>query len=209
MVSELLEIEETAETVDAAVEKALQQFDCSRAEVEIDIVQPPSTGLFGLFSKHATVRVRLNDRAHIATLVCRELMERTGFDAGTRVSHGSDQHEVEIVGEDASLVIGRKGQTLDALQYLTVALTDRLTEDRTAVVLDCDNYRQKRRSFIRRLGRRLSAQVKRSGKSITVQPLPPQERRIMHLTLQGEESVDLKSIGQGFERKMVISPRRG
>lgn len=209
MISELLDIEISADSLEEAVEEALGHFDCTRAEVDIDVIEAPSPGFLGFFGKKARVHVRLTDRSHIAAFVCRTLLSRTGFCASAAASIATDQCQIDISGADTSMVIGRKGQTLDALQYLTVALTDRLTDDRTPVVLDCDNYRQKRNTFIRRLGRRLSAQVKRSGKPVTVQPMPPRERRIMHLSLKNDETVDIKSIGQGFERKMVISPRRG
>ena len=209
MISELLDIEISADSVENAVEKALTHFGCTRAEVSVEIVEAPSSGFLGLFRNKAKVRVRLTDRSYIAAFVCRNILKKSGFSATASVSICGDQCDIDITGHDMPRIIGRKGQTLEALQYLTVALTDRLTADRSSFVLDCDNYRQKRKTFISRLAQRLASQVHRTGKPATVQPLPPQERRIMHVTLQHNESLDVKSLGQGFERKMVISPRRG
>lgn len=205
----MLDIEVAADSLESAVQRALDQFGCTRAEVDIDIVEAPSPGFLGFFRKKAKVRVRLTDRSHMAAFVCQNLLDRSGLSAAAAVSVCSDQSEIEISGSDTPIVIGRKGQTLDALQYLTVAITDRFTADRSPVALDCDNYRQKRKSFIRRLAERLGTQAKKTGKPVTVPPLPPRERRIMHVALQDNEGLDIRSLGQGFERKMLISPRRG
>ncbi|MFO7983282.1 MAG: RNA-binding cell elongation regulator Jag/EloR [Desulfuromonadales bacterium] len=205
----MLDIEIVAYSIENAVQMALDRFGCTRAEIDVDIIEAPSPGFFGLFRKKAKVRVRLTDRSHVAAFVCQNLLDKSGLTAAANLSVCRDQSEIDISGPDMPKVIGRKGQTLDALQYLAVAITDRFTADRTPVVLDCDNYRQKRKTFIRRLADRLGTQAKKSGKPVTVPPLPPRERRIMHVTLQKFEALDIRSQGQGFERKMVISPRRG
>lgn len=210
MMIELLQKTTSGKSIDQAVEVALGHFDCTRAEIDIEVLQVPSSGLFGLlFSKPARIRAVLKDRGFMAAMVCRCILERSGLEGRVKICPGSDQIVLDIDSEDPRRIIGRQGQTIDALQYLVVAATDRLGSDRTPVSIDCDNHREKRGHFLRRLGQRLSSQVKESGKPATVQPLPPQERRILHLTLEDERSLEIKSVGQGFERKMVISPRRG
>lgn len=207
MIKNFLQFEATAESLEKAVEMALSHFGCTRAEIDVDVLSAPSAGFFGFFRKPARIQARLTDRAYIGSLICQQLLDRVGFDGQCQPSLGSDRIDLLISGEDVRSIIGRKGQCLDALQYLVVALADRVTEDRMPLILDSDDYRQKRQAFLRRLARRLVAQVKKSGKPVTVQPLPPQERRVLHLTLETEDAVDVKSVGQGYERKMVISPR--
>lgn len=210
MINDLLQIETSGKSIDQAVEAALQHFGCTRAEIDIDVLQTPSSGLLGLlFSKPALIRAVLKDRAFIAGMVCQTILDKSDLGGEVEVCPGSDQIVVDIRSEDPSTIIGRQGQTIDALQYLVVAATDRRGNDRTPISLDCDNHREKRRAFLLRLGRSLSSQVKKSGKPANVQPLPPQERRVLHLAIEEEQTLDIKSVGQGFERKMVISLRRG
>lgn len=210
MLIDLIESEVTADTVDAAVDRALERFGCSRAEINTDILQVPSTGFLGLFGRRpARVRVRLIDRAFVARRLCQHLLAMSGFDASVTVHPASDRIDLQITSPESSLVIGRRGQTLDALQALVVTLTDRHVAERTPIVLDVDDYRTRRAESLRQLARRLSSQVRRSGRPATVQPLSPDERRIVHQTLEDEPGIETRSIGQGFERKMLVSSRRG
>lgn len=210
MLYDLIETETVAATVDAAVDLALERFACTRAEIDSEILQIPSRGFLGLIGRRpARVRVRLIDRGYIARRICEHLLERSGFTASVTVHSASERIELHIEGDESSRIIGRRGQTLDALQSLTVTLTDRNVPDRTPIVLDVDNYRSRRADSLRQLARRLSAQVRRSGRPATVQPLPPEERRIVHLTLEDEPGIETRSIGHGFERKMLVSSRRG
>lgn len=205
-----MEIEAEEDTLDGAVEKVLEEFGCTRAEVEVEILQTPSSGLLGVIGRRpARVLVRLTDRGYIARRIGQELLRRAGLSGTVQVAQGSERVDLEIVGQETRQAIGRRGQCLDALQYLIIALTDRLCDDRTPIYLDAGGYRQHRIAYLNRLARRLSFQVRKSGRPATLQPLPPQERRIVHLALQGDEEVESRSVGQGFERKMIISPRRG
>jgi spoIIIJ-associated protein len=209
MVASILEIEDCAPTVEGAVDKALKKLGCTRAEVETTIVKMPSSGLFGLFgllgARPARVRVRLTDRAFVARALAEKLLVLCGLSGQVEVEASREQIDLKICGNDSSQVIGRQGQTIDALQSLVVLLTDRQIEDRTPIVLDIGNYRARRASSLRRLARRLSAQVRRSGRPLTVQPLPPEERRILHLALEEETGIESRSVGHGYERKMVVS----
>ena len=210
MLASILEIEESAPTIEKAVDRALHKLGCSRAEVETTILSMPSSFLFGLIgSRPARVRVRLTDRAYIARTLTEKLLHLCGLSGQVEVSPGSEEIYLNINSSDSSLIIGRQGQTLEALQSLVVLLTDRQVEDRTSIVLDIDNYRTRRASSLRRLARSLSAKVRRSGRSVTVQPLPPEERRILHLALEEETGIESRSVGQGHERKMVVSSGRG
>lgn len=210
MVKELLQLESQGPSVDRAVEIALGQFGCSRAEVDTDILQLPTGGFLGLFGrKPARVRVRLVDRGYVARRIVEHLLLLSNLPGSVSVRPGRDVIDILIKSEESSLIIGRHGQTLDAFQSLTVALTDRSVTDRTRLVVDIDNYRVRRTHFLRRLASRLSHQVKRSGKPVTTDLLPPDERRIIHQALKNERDIEFRSIGQGFERKVFITSSGG
>jgi spoIIIJ-associated protein len=210
MVGDILEIELSGSTVEETMDQALQRLGCSRAEVETTIVQTPSSGLFGLFGvRPARIRVRLSDRAFIARVITENLLRLSGFDSTVVVQTGSEWIDLKIRGHDSRLIIGRHGQTLDALQSLVTLLTDRQILDRTPIVLDVDNYRVRRASSLRRLARRLASQVRRTGRPASVQSLPPEERRILHLAFREEKEVETRSVGKGHERKIIVSLKRG
>lgn len=210
MLSTLLEIECTATSIDAAVDLALCKFGCTRADVETAILQVPSSGFLGIFGcRPARVRVRLSDRGFVARRLCEHLLGLCGINACVEAHPASDRIELQIISDDSSLIIGRRGQTLDALQSLVVTMTDRHIEDRTPIIVDSDNYRARRTDSLRQLARRLSSQVRSSGRAATVQALPPEERRILHLALKEETGIESRSIGSGFEKKMLVSSCRG
>jgi spoIIIJ-associated protein len=210
MVGDILEVELSGSTIDETVDQALLRLGCSRAEVETTIVQTPSSGLFGLFGvRPARIRVRLSDRAFIARLITENLLRLSGFDCTVVVQTGSEMVDLKIGGNDSRLIIGRHGQTLEALQSLVTLLTDRQISDRTPIFLDIDDYRARRASSLRRLARRLASQVRRTGRPASIQSLPPEERRILHLAFKEESGVETCSVGQGHERKIIVSLTRG
>lgn len=206
MVEDLLSLEQSGPTVDLAVASALTRLGCSRADVEIEILRISTRGFLGFLGrKSALVRVVLTDRGYVARSILEHLLSLANLSGAVTVCPGREVIDLIIASEESSLIIGRHGQTLEALQLLTVALTDRLVADRTRLVIDIDNYRVRREQFLRRLAGRLSGQVKRSGKPVITDLLPPDERRVIHQTLKGDPDIAFRSIGQGFERKVFIT----
>jgi spoIIIJ-associated protein len=115
---------------------------------------------------------------------------------------------LQIEGNDNGLLIGKRGQTLDALQYLVNKAVNRQEKDRKQITIDTENYRQKREESLVALAERLAQKVKRTRKAITVSNMNARERRIIHLALQGDESLVTKSRGEGSHRKIIIQPSR-
>jgi len=111
---------------------------------------------------------------------------------------------LDIKGEDLGILIGRRGETLSALQYLVNLIISRRLKGRVGVVVDVEGYRQRRYESLRLLARRLAEQVRSTGRSVTLEPMPPNERRIIHLELKDNPDVTTQSIGQGEERKIAI-----
>ncbi len=115
---------------------------------------------------------------------------------------------LDVSGEDLGLLIGRRGSTLAALQYMINLMVSRKTETRVLISVDIENYRRRREDSLHSLARRMADRVSQSGRSITLEPMPPAERRIVHLFLAEDEAVTTGSVGDGEGRKVVIYPRR-
>jgi spoIIIJ-associated protein len=200
-----LHVEVVAENLNAAVEKALTQLSCTRAEADVEVLQLHSSGLLGLFGKRpARVRVKLHDRAAIARQIVRRLLHLSDLDAEVELVTSSNQIELNLVALDPSRLIGRHGQTLDALQTLAGTMTDRLTTDRVPLILDVDGYRGRRQLFLSRLARRMSSKVRTSGKPASTPPLVISERRILHELFKLEPDLESSSRNHEGGRKIIV-----
>ncbi|MCK4508364.1 MAG: Jag N-terminal domain-containing protein [Desulfuromonadales bacterium] len=205
-----LHVEVTAKSLDAAVEQALAQLNCTRAEADIEVLQVHSTGLLGIFGRRqARVIVKLHDRGVIARQLTNQLLSLSDLDASLDLVSSSNQIELLLTAQDPSFLIGRHGQTLDALQSLVGTMTDRLTTDRTPIFLDVDGYRGRRRDFLNRLARNLSQKVRKSGKPASTPPLVLSERRILHELFNQESDLESRSKNHEGGRKIIILQTRG
>lgn len=205
----LLHLEVTAENLDTAVENALSQLKCTRAEADVEVLQVASPGFLGLFGKRqARVRVMLHDRGAIARQFTDGLLRLSGLEAEIEVVASPKQIQLLLSSDASSLLIGRHGQMLDAMQGLVGTMTDRQTTDRTPIVLDVDGYRARRHEFLTRLADKLSRKVRETGKPATTPPLALGERRILYERFKLE--VDLEAISRNHEgdrKVMVLKPR--
>jgi len=200
-----LHLEVTANNLDTAVENALSQLKCTRAEADVEVLQAPSPGFLGLFGKRqARVRVKLHDRGAIARQFTEGLLRLSGLDVEIEVVTSTKQVKLLLSSGDSSLLIGRHGQMLDAMQGLVGTMTDRQTTDRTPVVLDVDGYRARRHEFLTRLADKLSREVRETGKTASAPPLALGERRILHE--QFKQQADLEAISRNHEgdRKIIV-----
>jgi len=205
-----LHVEVAAKNLEEAVEQALAQLDCTRAEADIEVLQVHSSGLLGIFGKRpARVRVKLHDRGAIARQFASQLLQLSGLDAKVEMSSSSNQIELLLTAQDPSLLIGRHGQTLDALQGLVGTMTDRLTTARTPIFLDVDGYRERRCDFLNRLARRLTQKVRNSSKPASTPPLVLSERRILHDLFKQEPDLESLSKNHDAGRKIIILQPRG
>ena len=210
MTQHCLHVEVTAKDLDTAVEQALVQLDCTRAEADVEVLQVSSSGVFGLFGRRsAQVRVKLHDRGVIARQLTCHLLRLSALEACVELVSSNLKIELLLTTQDPSRLIGRHGQTLDALQVLVATMTDRLTTDRRPIIVDVDGYRGRRRVFLKRLARRLSQKVRQSCQPASTPPLVLNERRFLHELFKQE--ADLESHSKNFEggRKIIILQQRG
>lgn len=201
------EVIATGKTVDEALEKAYEQLGVSREEAQFEIIDLPKKGFLGLGASPAKVRVYVEQsKAQCAVEYLQSIFHGMGLDqVQIDVEESENCAKITLNGEGLGVLIGRRGETLDALQYLAGLAANRLEGEYYRIVVDSGNYREKREKTLENLAKKLSGQVARTGRSVTLEPMNPYERRVIHATIQGMEGVTSSSIGEEPSRRVVIS----
>lgn len=206
----------TAKTVDEAIEVAMHELDAARDEVEVEVLSRGKTGFLGIGSEQARIRVRkltAQEDAGPRTMgVVSKILELLGSSAVCTLRNAHDPQsggpQIDIEGDDAGLLIGRRGETLRALQFVVNVIVNKDREDSVRVLLDVEEYRARRQRALSELAERVAAKVAATGRSITLEPMPPAERRIIHLALADNPRVTTESTGWGTDRRISINPNR-
>lgn len=199
-------IETAGKTVDEAISAALEQLGADIDDVEVTVLEEGSKGLFGIGSRQARVQVRLRlDPAGAGIRFLEEVFEKMDVDVDIEKIEDENSIMYRVSGKDSGIVIGRRGETLDALQYLTSLVVNKNSNRYIRVTIDVENYRKKREETLARLARRLADKVVRYRRNISLEPMNPYERRIIHSTLQNNEYVETYSVGEDPNRKVVIA----
>jgi len=207
-------IEQTGRTVDAAVEAALTALGVSRDDVDVEVLAEESRGLLGILGT-SEARVRVTLKATVASRALdtlKRILKLMGVEADAQIT--ADEPEavsIEITGsQDLGLLIGKRGQTLAALQLIVAMMAnrDQPSEKRKRIVLDAEGYRARRERTVRAMARSAAQRAKRSGRSVTIESLTPRERRIVHLALADEPGVSTRSEGEDPHRAIIVTPRR-
>ena len=203
------EIIEQAKTVEAAVAQGAANLGVDVSAVTYEVLEEAKKGLFGLGAAPAKVRVTYIEKPdEVALSFVKTLLEDMELDASVSMSDTKDGDKlITVEGENAGVLIGHHGDTLDAIQYLVnLAANRKEDEDRcyTKITVDVENYRAKREDTLRQLAKRMAEKVLKYKKSITLEPMNPYERRIIHSEVQNIEGVSTNSIGSENNRKIVI-----
>ena len=225
-------IEKSAKTVEEAVQSALEELETDKNNVDIEVIEQPAKGIFGIIgSKNAKVRVTLKEKKapekkfekgienkeiritdytlekERARKFLRDILEAMDIKAEIRVKDMNESLCINLAGPKMGVIIGRRGQTLDSLQYLVslVVNKDKERDGFVKVILDTEDYRRKREETLQRLARRLAERVQKTGKRVELEPMNPYERRIIHSTLQEIEGITTFSEGEEPYRKVIIS----
>jgi spoIIIJ-associated protein len=228
-------LEVIAPTVDEAVARGAAELGRPESELEVEVLDEGGRGVLGLGARQARVRLSVRSERErppaqpemseaeseddaqalqVAIDTVNELLSRMGFIARV-TGHWEEQTEpgeirplhVDIHGDDLSTLIGRKGETLSALQYITRLIVSKELDGPIAVVIDIEGYRARRERQLRQLARRMAQQAQERGRTLTLEPMPANERRIIHLELRDHPSVYTESVGEGSARKVTIVPR--
>lgn len=203
--------EKTGKTVEEAIVAGVLELGVDRKRVKIEVLEEPAKkGLFGLFGTHLA-RVRISyedDPGRLAEDFIHKICQAMGVNANTQVSKDGEHWHLDITGPELGILIGRRGDTLDALQYLTNLAVARKLSERVRLIVDVEGYRLRREETLVRLAKRLSEKVKRTGIRIVLEPMNPYERRIIHTSLQDEARISTFSEGDDPNRRVVISLKR-
>lgn len=204
-------VESEGKTVEEAVENALSILGLKKEQVNIEVLAEGKGNrkLFGLIGAKGT-KVRVTSKKAVVEAEAQKIVEtllgQMKLEATARCHLGPEGYMVDIAGDDGALIIGRGGRTLEALQYVSNRIFRRRYPQGERLVLDVGGYREKRQETLTTMAQRLAEKVKKNGEPITLAPLNPHERRIIHLALQNTEGIKTFSRGEGFWRHLVIAP---
>jgi len=206
------EIVITAKTVEEAIELGLRELDVDRAEAEIDVISRGKAGILGIGSEPARVRVTRIDTPSDVVKTTSEVIDNIISLLGGDVVSTLTQVEredlggpvFEIEGDDAGLLIGRRGDTLKALQFLVKYLVSQKLDANVNILVDVEGYQDRRYQSLMSMARRVAQRVADSGRPITLEPMPPNERRIVHIALADHHRVTTESTGSGSSRQVVV-----
>lgn len=229
-------IEVIAPTVEEAVARGAQELNLPEEALEVEILDEGSKGFLGLGSRQVRVRLTVRtttiqpeeptpvermpdaddgDAVRITHETVEELLQRMGIQARVEAHWGDVDPPgrirplmVNVSGDDLSILIGRRGETLSALQYITRLIVGKELKQPVAVVIDVEGYRARRERQLRMLARRMAEQTIETGRTMTLEPMPANERRIIHIELRENPNVDTQSIGEGDRRKVTVIPQQ-
>lgn len=199
-------IEKSAKTVEEALKLALLELDATVDEVNLEVLEEPAAGLLKIFSrKEARIRISLKEVSdRMAKEFLHDILDKMNvFGKITTRLDGKNLY-INIEGEDMAVLIGRRGQTLDSLQYLISLVVNKNREDYVRIILDTENYREKRKETLEKLAHKLAYKAKKLRKEVILEPMNPYERRIIHSALQGNPSINTRSEGEEPFRKVII-----
>lgn len=203
--------EYTAKTVEDALTEALIAMGLTSDQVVYEVVEKESKGFLGIGNKPAVIRVAKKDSPEDNA---KKFLEEVlgAMDIPAEVVITKDEEEnclcIELQGKDMGILIGKRGQTLDSLQYLTSLVLNKNTEEYIKVKLDTENYRERRKETLENLAKNVAYKVKRTRRAVSLEPMNPFERRVIHFALQNDKYVTTHSEGEEPYRHLVVTPKK-
>ena len=202
-------LEATGKTYEEALMAGLAQMGLPSDKVDVEVLEEGSKGFLGIGAKPYRLRLTKKDTPALgAEEFLQNVTELMGLDVVLDVQDEEEALRIEMQGDNQGILIGHRGETLDALQYLTSLLVNKGGKDYRRVTLDTEGYRAKREQTLINLANRMAAKVQRSGRRMVLEPMNPYERRILHATLQDNPHVTTHSEGEEPNRRVVIAPKR-
>ena len=204
-------VEFSAKTVNDAIIEACQKFTVASDKLEYDVIEEGSSGFLGIGSKPAVIKARIKSSvADTAKEFLNSVFEAMNMVVVSDVKYDEDEKtmDIELSGDEMGVLIGKRGQTLDSLQYLVSLVVNKDTENYIRVKVDTENYRQRRKETLENLAKNISFKVKRTKRAVSLEPMNPYERRIIHSALQNDKYVTTHSEGNEPYRHVVVTIRR-
>jgi len=217
-------VETEGKNVEEAIQKACELLRASREDLDVETLESGSSGFLGIGARKARIRAALKEAAPAAArktdpspaaenglggkaqAALKGLLEHLDMEARVDLKEDEERIYLNIQGDGGGLLIGRKGQTLDALEYLVNKMVHKNQEGKKRIVVDTENYRTRREDSLVKLAQRLGEKARQLGRPVTISPMNAHDRRIVHLALQNDRSLRTRSTGTGLYRKVIISP---
>lgn len=204
-------IEISEKTVNDAITEACKRFSVTSDKLEYEVIEEGSTGFLGFNSKPAIIKARVKGSIEDkAKEFLDEVFKAMNLTVVIEVKYMEDEKSLEInlSGDEMGVLIGKRGQTLDSLQYLVSLVVNKEEENYIRVKVDTENYRQRRKETLENLAKNISFKVKRTKRSVSLEPMNPYERRIIHSALQNDKFVTTHSEGEEPFRRVVITLKK-
>ena len=205
-------IEVSAKNIDDAITEACQQLGATSDQIEYEVIDKGSTGFLGIGSKNALIKARKkegsvedNVKEFLNSVFAAMNME---VELIVKIDDAEKVIDVELKGDDMGVLIGKRGQTLDSLQYLTNLAINKKSEDYYKVKIDTEDYRKRRKETLENLAKNIAYKVKRTKRSVSLEPMNPFERRVIHSALQNDKYVSTHSEGEEPYRHVVVTLKR-
>jgi len=204
-------------STEEAIENASRELNLPIEDLDIDIIEPGSAGIFGLVGiKKTKVRVNIrgdessNDPKGFETAkeILEDILALIPLETSVSGQMSDGKIFLNIEGDSSGLLIGRKGKTLDALQYIVNMAINKKSGKKLRIIVDSENYRQKYIESLTQLALKIGDKVKKFRKPFTTSPLNPHDRRIVHLALKDDERLETRSRGEGIFKKVIIIPKK-
>ena len=204
-------IEVSAKTVDDAITEASIKLGTTSDKIEVEVIEKGSTGFLGIKSKPAIIKARKkNDTVDNISEFLENVFSAMNMEVTIDIKKAEDDkvYEVELSGKEMGLLIGKRGQTLDSLQYLTNLAVNKYSDGYIKVKLDTEDYRQRRKDTLENLAKNIAYKVKRTKRPVSLEPMNPFERRVIHSALQGDRYVETHSEGEEPFRHVVVTLKK-
>ena len=204
-------MEFSAKTVNDCITDACQKLGITSDKLEYEVVTEGSTGFLGFNAKPAVIKARVKSSVEdIVKEFLNKVFEAMKLTVVISINFNKDENimDIDLSGDDMGVLIGKRGQTLDSLQYLVSLVANKETEDYIRVKVDTENYRQRRKETLENLAKNISFKVKRTKRSVSLEPMNPYERRIIHSALQNDRFVTTHSEGEEPFRRVVVTLKK-
>lgn len=204
-------IEVSAKTVSEAITEACQKLGVTSDKLEYEIMEEGSNGFLGIGSKPAVIKAALKCSVDDnARSFLKNVFEAMDLTVVVDVKYNEEERtmDIDLSGDEMGVLIGKRGQTLDSLQYLVSLVVNKETEEYIRVKVDTENYRQRRKETLENLAKNISYKVKRTKRAVSLEPMNPYERRIIHSALQNDKYVTTHSEGEEPFRRVVVTLKK-
>ncbi len=201
----------TAKTVDDAITLACQKFSITSDKLDYIVIEEGSSGFLGLGSKPALIKAKVKDSIVDKTKdFLNDVFDAMNMKVAVTIEYDETERnmDIDLNGDEMGVLIGKRGQTLDSLQYLVSLVVNKESHDYIRVKVDTENYRVRRKETLENLAKNIAFKVKRSKRSVSLEPMNPYERRVIHSVLQNDKFVTTHSEGEEPFRRVVVTLKR-